>query len=376
MAAIDSLRNNLSQLPGWRTKRHIVVIESDDWGSIRMPSYEVREALRRKGFLIDRCKFSSYDSLASEVDLANLFDGLSSVKDADGKHAVLTANAVMANPDFKRIRENGFEKYYCEPFTETLKRYPPTHHRSFEMWKKGLDEGIFIPQLHGREHLNIIRWMKALRVNDEVTRMSFDQEHFGLSALTTPKLRVRYMDAFCNIGSESSAIEATIVREAVSMFEKMFGYAPKSFIAPCYIWRDTLEQTLSSCGISYIQGLPLQQIPIWENPPKIKTRYHFLGQKNKYGQTYLVRNAFFEPYKNNVTDKWVYECLRRIHTAFRWHKPAIISSHRINFIGTIDERFRDRNLLLLKKLLNEIVRRWPDVEFMSSDKLGDLINAK
>lgn len=376
MTVIDSLRNNLSQLPGWRTRRSIVVIESDDWGSIRMPSYEVREALRRKGFLIDRCKFSSYDSLASEVDLANLFDVLSSVKDADGKHAVLTANAVMANPDFKRIRENGFEKYYCEPFTETLKRYPPTHHRSFEMWKKGLDEGIFIPQLHGREHLNIIRWMKALRVNDEVTRMSFDQEHFGLSALTTPKLRVRYMDAFCNIGSESSAIEATIVREAVSMFEKMFGYAPKSFIAPCYIWRDTLEQTLSSCGISYIQGLPLQQIPIWENPPKIKTRYHFLGQKNKYGQTYLVRNAFFEPYKNNVTDKWVYECLRRIHTAFRWHKPAIISSHRINFIGTIDERFRDRNLLLLKKLLNEIVRRWPDVEFMSSDKLGDLINAK
>lgn len=376
MTVIDSLRNNLSQLPGWRTRRSIVVIESDDWGSIRMPSYEVREALRRKGFLIDRCKFSSYDSLASEVDLANLFDVLSSVKDADGKHAVLTANAVMANPDFKRIRENGFEKYYCEPFTETLKRYPPTHHRSFEMWKKGLDEGIFIPQLHGREHLNIIRWMKALRVNDEVTRMSFDQEHFGLSALTTPKLRVRYMDAFCNIGSESSAIEATIVREAVSMFEKMFGYAPKSFIAPCYIWRDTLEQTLSSCGISYIQGLPLQQIPIWENPPKIKTRYHFLGQKNKYGQTYLVRNAFFEPYKNNVTDKWVYECLRRIHTAFRWHKPAIISSHRINFIGTIDERFRDRNLLLLKKLLNEIVRHWPDVEFMSSDKLGDLINAK
>lgn len=376
MAAIDSLRNNLSQLPGWRTKRHIVVIESDDWGSIRMPSYEVRETLRRKGFLIDRCRFSSYDSLASEADLANLFDVLSSVKDANGRYAVLTANAVTANPDFKRIRESGFEEYYYEPFTETLKRYPPTHHRSFEMWKKGLDEGIFIPQLHGREHLNIIRWMKALRVNDEVTRMSFDQEHFGLSALTTPKLRVRYMDAFCNIGSESSAIEATIVREAVSMFEKMFGYAPKSFIAPCYIWRDTLEQTLSSCGISYIQGLPLQQIPIWENPPKIKTRYHFLGQKNKYGQTYLVRNAFFEPYKNNVTDKWVYECLRRIHTAFRWHKPAIISSHRINFIGTIDERFRDRNLLLLKKLLNEIVRRWPDVEFMSSDKLGDLINAK
>lgn len=376
MAAIDSLRNNLSQLLGWRTKRHIIVIESDDWGSIRMPSYEVRETLRQNGFLIDRCKFSSYDSLASEADLANLFDVLSSVKDANGRHAVLTANAVTANPDFKRIRESGFEGYYYEPFTETLKRYPPTHHRSFEMWKTGIDERIFIPQLHGREHLNIIRWMKALQADDEVTRLSFDQEHFGLSVLTTPKLRVRYMDAFCNVGSESSAIEATIVRDAVNMFVKMFGYAPKSFIAPCYIWRDTLEQTLSSYGISYIQGLPLQQIPVNDNPPKVKTRYHFLGQKNKYGQRYLIRNAFFEPYKDNTTDKWVDECLNRLHIAFRWLKPAIISSHRINFIGTIDERFRDINLLLFKKLLNEIVRCWPDVEFMSSDELGDLINAK
>lgn len=34
---------NFSNLPGWRTNRKIVVIESDDWGSIRMPSLTILE---------------------------------------------------------------------------------------------------------------------------------------------------------------------------------------------------------------------------------------------------------------------------------------------------------------------------------------------
>ena len=42
------LMRNLSNLPGWRTKRKIVVIESDDWGSIRMPSKRAYEELKLK----------------------------------------------------------------------------------------------------------------------------------------------------------------------------------------------------------------------------------------------------------------------------------------------------------------------------------------
>ena len=67
------------------------------------------------------------------------------------------------------------------------------------------------------------------------------------------------------------------------------------------------------------------------------------------------------------------ECLQRINLAFRWGKPVIIGSHRVNFIGSLDESNRTRNLKLLKQLLTEIVKRWPDVEFMSSDELGELI---
>jgi hypothetical protein len=47
--------------------------------------------------------------------------------------------------------------------------------------------------------------------------------------------------------------------------------------------------------------------------------------------------------------------------------------HRLNFIGAIDENNRNINLNLLKKLLTEIVRLYPTIEFMSSVELGDLI---
>ena len=35
------ISHNLLNIPGWRTKRKLVVIESDDWGAIRMPSKEI-----------------------------------------------------------------------------------------------------------------------------------------------------------------------------------------------------------------------------------------------------------------------------------------------------------------------------------------------
>ena len=41
MTLKQTITHNLLNIPGWRTKRHIVVIESDDWGSIRMPSKDV-----------------------------------------------------------------------------------------------------------------------------------------------------------------------------------------------------------------------------------------------------------------------------------------------------------------------------------------------
>ncbi len=366
-----SLPHYLFQIPGWHTSRKIIVIESDDWGSIRMPSGEIYKDLLGKGLSVDKCAFSRYDSLERSDDLSALFDVLVSVKDKNGNPAVITADSVVANPDFERIEKCDFQNYYYEIVIDTFKKYNGCE-KSYDLYLDGIKNKVWHPQFHGREHLNVLRWMKALQANDEITRLAFEQKHFGLSNKVSPKLKVRYMDAFANIGLESLQKESIIIKEGTEIFEKLYGYRSKSFIAPCYTWCNELEPVLKECGIEYIQGLALQQIPVSDNPLKCKSKFHYTGEKNNIGQRYLVRNAFFEPYKGESIDH-VGECLKRIEIAFKCHKPAIISSHRINFIGAIDSKNRDNNLKLFKELLLRIIQKWPEVEFTTSDKLGDLI---
>jgi hypothetical protein len=145
-----------------------------------------------------------------------------------------------------------------------------------------------------------------------------------------------------------------------------------SFIPPCYTWNSDVEEVLHEKGVRYIQGLIVQSIPTGTFG-NYRRKIHFLGSRNFYGQYFLVRNAFFEPSLSKSSDP-VGECLNRINIAFRWRKPAIISSHRINFMGSLDERNRSSNLKFLDELIKQIIRFWPDVEFMTSDQLGNLIS--
>src|SRR5690606_9193586 len=100
------ITRNLLNIPGWRTCRKIVVIESDDWGSIRMPSKEAYNTFLADGIRVDQNPYSRYDSLATPQDLEALFETLQSVKDKNENPAVLTANTIVANPNFEKIKES------------------------------------------------------------------------------------------------------------------------------------------------------------------------------------------------------------------------------------------------------------------------------
>jgi hypothetical protein len=164
-----------------------------------------------------------------------------------------------------------------------------------------------------------------------------------------------------------------ILNDGLALFEKIFGYRSKSFIASCYIWSNSAEKILHKNGVQYIQGILNQIEPtLINNEHTYRYKKHFLGMKNASGQYYLLRNAFYEPSQFPGLDS-VDECLKRISIAFMWHKPAIIGSHRLNFIGYIDPTNRMKNLASFKLLLNTIIKKWPNVEFMASDQLGDII---
>lgn len=343
-----------------------MLIESDDWGSIRMPSREVYDRFVSRGFDIARSDYNRIDTLESNQDLEMLFEVLQSHKDSTGRPPVITANCVVGNPDFKRIRESDFADYHVEAVTETLKRYPQRD-RVEELWKQGDSAGIFHPQFHGREHVNVVRWMEALGERTEGMMFTFDHE-----TTFSGDGNYNFMEVLDYNTPEDLVQMKQGLAEGLDLFEKIFGYRSLSFIPPCYTWNSEVESTLKEGGVRYIQGLVKQLIPTGSFG-NYKSKLHFLGNSNAFGQYFLIRNAFFEPSLSGLSDP-VGEVLKRIQIAFRWYKPAIIGSHRINFMGSLDPQNRKDNLLLLDELLKRILKQWPDVEFISSDRLGDLIS--
>jgi hypothetical protein len=365
-----SFTHRVLNLPGWHTHRKIVVIDSDDWGSVALPSKEVLERLTNSGFNITLNPYLKYDSLAGESDLSALFDLLDRYKDKNGRHPVITANTVVGNPDFNRIRESGFNEYHYELFTETLKRYPH-HSGSFTLWKQGIDHGLFYPQFHAREHLNVAYWMQALRDNNPLVHLGFDNNVYIFDNSINPAIKHSCASAFYAKSQVESDSIKTIVKDGLHRFREVFGYSSDSFTGTGYIWETSLEKVLKEEGVKYLKGLTIQREPV-KGSEKLRNRYHYTGQKGKYGQLHLVRNAFFEPGLDPQFD-WTGDCLERMGISFRSGKPVILSTHRINFIGSIDENFRTRNLASFETLLKEMLRRYPDIEFMTSSELGNMI---
>lgn len=359
-----------ANVPGWHTSRKIVVFESDDWGSIRMPSLETFHILKRKGVDLttgDSLRYNTTDTLASSEDLVALFEVLSAHKDKNGRACVFTPLCLVANPDFEKIRENNFTQYFYEPFTETLKKYPHCE-KSFELWKQGIDTGLFMPQFHGREHLNITSWMKALQENHRDTRLAFD---YGLWAIKLPNTIKAggYQAAFLIKNLDETSYLESVLKEGLDLFEKIFNYRACYFTPPNGYFNNSLEETLNNGGINFLNTLLVQKEPVSNN--KFKNRLHYLGQQNKWGQMYILRNVLFEPNQSKFYD--LSECMKRIKNAFYLHKPAIISTHRTNFTGSLNPKNRDSGLNELNKLLKTLLKTYPDVEFMTTPELGQLI---
>lgn len=366
---LKKITKTLSNLPGWRTSRKIVVIESDDWGSIRMSSNESYNALQKAGLSLDKgagARYNKYETLASKEDLQHLFEVLKSVKDKNGSSAKMTAVSLVANPDFKKIKEDNFQNYYYEPFTKTLERYGK--HGAFALWQQGIKENIFIPEFHGREHLNIQAWLRALQHGDKEVLLAFEHGIWGYNR----NKGIGFQAAFDLEFASDLEQQRQIVKEGLVLFEKLHGYQANFFVPPNGPINNELEKTAAENGIKFMSTPKIQQEVLGEG--RTKRHFRYLGKKNKHNQLYITRNAFFEPSGSRKDEVAI--CLKQIEMAFKYKKPAIISSHRVNFIGGLNEENKTKSLDHFSNLLKKIVKTWPEVEFMTSSELGETIQSK
>lgn len=361
MSRLKSLISNLHiNLSGKNISKKIVVIESDDWGSIRMPNKDVFNELLKAGIPVDKSAYCQFDSLENDEDVTSLLEVLSSVKNREGKNPILTLNFVVANPDFQKIKANNFQHYYNEPISTTYKKLAG-HEKVLDIIHQGLNDCLIKPQFHGREHVNVPLWLELLQRNKDF-RLAFDLGMWGLSKDVFPLMKKSIQATY---DSEDLNYCNYSIKEGLNLFEKIFGFQSKSFISNNYIWPLEIEQILFDGGVRHFQGMKYQLLPLNIDGKREKRRIYF-GQKNKLGMTYGVRNCSFEPIElgDNALNT-----LGQINMAFLFKKPAIISTHRINFSGGMFKNTRDKNLKKFKILLDSIVKSWPDVIFKSSDQI-------
>jgi len=363
---------NLKNLIGWRTKRKIVVISVDDYGNVRLDSKKARGNMNRAGLEVYN-RFDALDTLETRKDLEALYEVLTSVTDKNGRHAVFTPFAMPCNINFEKMQDNNFEEYSYELLPETFEKLseqqPEAYRGTWELLKEGIEKGLMTPLFHGREHLNLKVFNEKLEQRDHEVLTALKNRSYT-SVSSSGYETISPMAAFDFWEFKENNRFRDIIEEGLDAFEKVYGYRSDHFNPPGGREHPVIHKVLKEGGIKYIDTPLLKREH--HGKGKYKTVFNYTGKQNNLGQIYLVRNVVFEPTDDRGID-WISYTLKQIDAAFRWNRPAIISSHRVNFCGHIDSENREKGLGALKVLLNRITDRWPEVEFMAANELGDLI---
>lgn len=368
----QALFNHAKNLVGWRTKRKLVVISVDDYGNVRLDSKEARERMDKAGLKI-HSRFDAFDTLETREDLEALYEVLSSVKDKNGRHAVFTPFALPCNINFEAMEEEGYERYIYELLPETYTKlsvfYPKAYTGSWAAWQYGIQEGLMAPQFHGREHLNLHYFEELLRKNNPALLESLKNR--SIVALPEPSFTsLGWTAAFSFWSLDQLPLQQTILEEGTQAFQEVYGYAPSVFTPPAQQFHPSHYPLLKSLKFLAIDRPLFYQQHLGEG--RYQRKLEYMHYDANLSMTKIVRNVVFEPTEPN-TDH-VGKALSQIEAAFRLRKPAIISSHRVNYAGFVDPAYRTLGLGHLQVLLNQIVKKWPDVEFISVAELVDQIH--
>jgi len=217
-------------------------------------------------------------------------------------------------------------------------------------------------------------FMTALRQGDKDAHFGFRQKMPGSMPRGSAKGGNKFVESLRYSNQQDKEEKLSIIIEGLELFEKIMGYPSRSFIPPNYFWSVDFDRSVAAQNVRFYQGRRKMKEPLFDGSFQLNN--HKLGEENDFGQKYLIRNATFEPAMLKNKEDSVNRCLKDIATAFRMNKPAVICSHRLNYVGFLDEQNRDKNLNLLDKLLHQIVKRWPEVEFLNSVELGKAMGSE
>lgn len=368
------LVNYFKNITGWSSSRKIVCFAVDDYGNIRLSSEKARLNLIKSGIGL-KGRFDTYDALDTKEDYKQLFVVLQSVKDSKSNSAVFTTYAVPCNINYAETKENG--KFIPENLEATYTRLsdidPAEYKDTIQLVHEGITKNLIRPQFHGREHFNV-NLFNALLADREPTLLA-NLDNQSLAGLPDHKdfITVKYSEAFAFWKEQEIELHKQIIEDGLNQFEKVYGLRPKTFTPPAMKLHPSLFGFLEEKGIIAIDKSRVENRHLGYGK-YIKER-NTTGVQAGQRHVTIVRNCMFEPNSSDID--WVNFTFNQIKAAFILKKPAIISSHRVNFCGHIDPTNRKKGLSTLESLLKKVVKTWPDVEFMAIDDLAtEILNSK
>ncbi len=361
-----------------RFNRPLLVIQSDDWGRVGVRDREGWDELQASGLRLGENPYDFY-GLETADDLDALSDLLQKHRDSTGRHPCIGMNFVMANVDFRHARPHIREDKAdgplipLKPLTEGLPE-PWRRPGLMESYQEGIRRRLFYPALHGLTHFCPAAVERELAAEGERRDLLHKLWDAGTPYIywRMPWVGYEYWDP----ASPSQerflplAVQGTAIDRAVEMYKDFFGPSPLSACAPGYRANEDTRSALFVAGVRVLQGGPGDD----DGPAFCETFDDSFDDalddsrdvsSDKHAMLCTFRNIEIEP---ATAECKLEEVMARANDCLSRGRPAIVSTHSINFHSTIRD-FRTPTLGLLDEFLSGMERRWPDLLYVND---GDL----
>jgi len=310
----------------------VLIIESDDWGPGPVAD---AEALERLAQVLVRHR------------------------DVRGRPVTMTLGMLLAVPDTEKIRGADGRQYYAASISEP--RFGPI----LAAIRRGTENGVFSPQLHGMEHY----WPEA------VMKASVDQRSVGAWLVQDgvprnddlpPALQSRWIDASSLPSTElpGEEVSAAAARE-VELFRQVFGVVPPVVVPPTFVWTGVTEAAWSEAGVRVVVTPGTHYFARDGKGRVVGTGEPvYSGEASASGMVYVVRDDYFEPALGHRAER----ALAAVESKSRVGRPTLLETHRFNFTGpfaTTEDALRETEVLL-----RSAVERFPRIRFMSTAELA------
>lgn len=349
---------NMMPVIGLHFSRPVVLFQSDDWGFVGIRDREGFDEVCALGLSLGTDPYDFY-SLETAEDLHRLYDLLFRHHDSTGRSPCFVFNFILANVDFPRVVDSGFNRLDLLPLDHGL---PGRWHRPglLEGYREGVERGIVYPAFHGLTHFSQSIAKKILGMGDDgrgSLLRNLYRADIPLIYGLTPWIGFEYR-ASCSKRSASwldLPTQGQLIEEGVKVFQRLFGRLPQSACAPGYRANDDTRKAWRQSGIK-----------VGQNSPGLALAPYF----DRQGLLHLYRNVSFEPAADpNGFDEQ--HAMRKAEEAAARGKPIIVSMHSFNFHSSL-KNYRDLTLQRLDRFLTWLEERYDDLLYMHDGDIWDL----